>query len=217
MGVEVNPGADKVAFVACRAGRDQAKSKYEYDGVDNCQAASLLFGGDRLCAYGCLGLGSCVRVCPFDAIHVNAKGIAEVDPAKCTGCGKCVKACPRKVIRLVPEAMSVHVGCNNLDRGRAVKDVCAIGCTACKICEKNCPEGAITVINNLATIDYAKCHEHAICVEKCPQKTIVRLGDRRGGAEAAGAGPVGAAGAVKAAAKAAPAPGHCGACPQPPD
>ncbi len=202
MGVAVDLQADKVALVACRAGRDQAKSKYQYAGVDNCQAAGLLFGGDKLCPYGCLGLGSCVRVCPFDAIHINAQGVAEVDRGKCTGCGKCVKACPRKVIQLVPEQKHVLVACRSRDRGRQVREACAIGCTACKICEKNCPEGAITVVDNLAVIDFEKCNECGVCVEKCPQKTIIGL------KAAVKREPV-------PAAAAADPPGHCGAC-QPP-
>jgi electron transport complex protein RnfB len=175
MGVSVELQAEQVAFVACRAGRDRAKVKYTYAGVDNCQAAHLLFGGDKQCAYGCLGLGSCVRVCTFEAIRINEEGVAVVDREKCTGCGKCVKACPRQVIAMVPKHKSVLVGCMNKERGRQVKDACTIGCTACKICEKNCEAGAVTVVNNLAVIDFARCTECNVCVEKCPQKTILNL------------------------------------------
>jgi len=172
MGVSIEAGEDLVAWVACRAGRTTAKMKYRYEGVDDCQAADLLFGGDKLCSYGCLGLGSCVRVCPFDAIHVTPEGVALVDKKKCTGCTKCVAVCPRHVISMVPKSQTVLVGCNNHDRGRRAKEVCDLACTACKICEKNCPESAIVVTDNLAVIDYAKCTECGICVEKCPQKTI---------------------------------------------
>lgn len=175
LGISVEAQVEKIAFVACRAGRDIAKSKYEYKGVDNCQAASLLFGGERACAYGCLGLGSCVRVCPFDAIHVGADGVAVVDRDKCRSCEKCVKACPRHLIRMVPKAQTVLVACSNLDKGKKAKDQCSMACIACKICEKNCPQKAIVVTNNLAVIDDEKCKQHAVCVEKCPQKTIIRL------------------------------------------
>ncbi len=175
MGVALEAQAEQVAFVACRGGTGTALTKYTYAGVDNCQAANLLFGGDKLCAYGCLGLGSCVRVCPFDAIHIGDDGIAIVDREKCTSCGKCVKACPRKVIVIVPKKKSVLVACMNLERGRQVKEACSVSCIACKICEKNCPQEAIVVKNNLAVIDFAKCTECNICVEKCPQKTILNL------------------------------------------
>jgi electron transport complex protein RnfB len=186
LGVSLEPAEDKVAFVACRAGRSTAKMKYLYRGVDNCQAASLFFGGDKACREGCLGLGSCVQACPFDAIHVTADGVALVDREKCTSCEKCVKACPRGLISMQPKTQEVLVACANRDKARQAKEVCPLACTACKICEKNCPEKAIVVTDNLAVIDPAKCTQCGICVEKCPQKTIIRLSL----AAAVGAGPL---------------------------
>ncbi len=153
--------------------RSRTRNKFEYEGVADCQAAAVLFGGDKACAWGCLGLGSCERACPFDAMHVNEEGVAVVDRAKCTGCTKCVKACPRDLIYMVPKSQQVLVACMNHDRGKRAKEVCDISCTACKICEKNCPYDAIHVIDNLAVIDFAKCTQCNICVEKCPQSTII--------------------------------------------
>jgi electron transport complex protein RnfB len=176
MGIELTPKEELVAYVACRAGRKTAKMKYDYEGVDNCQAASILFGGDKYCQYGCLGLGSCVRVCPFNAIKITDDGLALVDSARCRACLKCVKACPRKLISMVPRNQTVLVACRNLDRGKRAKEVCPIACIACRICEKNCPADAITVVNNLAVIDYAKCTRCGICVGKCPQKSISLVG-----------------------------------------
>jgi electron transport complex protein RnfB len=175
MGVAVNAQEELVAFVACRSGRKVARMKYDYVGVRNCQAASLLFGGDKYCEYGCIGLGSCVRVCPFDAITVTEEGLSVVDSAKCRACRKCVKACPRKLIGMVPKSQTVLVACKNLDRGKRAKEVCPMACIACRLCERNCPADAITVTNNLAVIDYAKCTRCGICIEKCPQKSIILL------------------------------------------
>jgi len=175
MGIAVEAKEVTVAFVACRAGRKVAKMKYAFAGVNNCQAASLLFGGDKLCDYGCIGLGSCVRVCPFDAIHITQEGLALVDRDKCRACQKCVKACPRKLISMVPKSQTVLVACRNLDKGRKAKEVCAIACIACRLCEKNCPSDAIKVVNNLAVMDYAKCTRCGICIAKCPQKCIILL------------------------------------------
>ena len=46
----------------------------------------------------CTGCGLCVKVCPFDAMHlVNEK--AE-DDEKCTLCGACVKVCPVDAITI---------------------------------------------------------------------------------------------------------------------
>ena len=175
MGVAVNAQEELVAFVACRSGRKVARMKYDYVGVRNCQAASLLFGGDKYCEYGCIGLGSCVRVCPFDAIAVTEEGLSVVDSAKCRACRKCVKACPRKLIGMVPKSQTVLVACRNLDKGKRAKEVCPMACIACRLCERNCPADAITVTNNLAVIDSAKCTRCGICIEKCPQKSIILL------------------------------------------
>ena len=62
-------------------------------------------GGAKMCTYGCLGFGSCVKVCPFDAIHVIG-GVAVVDREACKACGKCVAKCPRHLIQLIPYANS---------------------------------------------------------------------------------------------------------------
>lgn len=173
LGVEIEPSAEIVAFVACRAGRKEAKKKFTYSGVDNCQAASILFTGDKACVYGCLGLGSCAKACPFDAISVSPEGLAVVDAGKCRACRKCVKACPRGLISMVPRSQNVLIACRNLDRGKKAKEVCAMSCIACRICEKACPEQAIAMSENLAVIDFTKCDQCAVCAEKCPQKAFL--------------------------------------------
>ena len=46
----------------------------------------------------CVACGSCMKVCPKDAIQV-IKGIyAQIDKTKCIRCGLCMKACPASVI-----------------------------------------------------------------------------------------------------------------------
>jgi len=44
---------------------------------------------------------TCVRVCPYDVPVINAKGEAEIDPAKCKGCGSCAAECPAEAIELM--------------------------------------------------------------------------------------------------------------------
>jgi Na+-translocating ferredoxin:NAD+ oxidoreductase RNF subunit RnfB len=175
MGVSLEPQTELVAFVACQAGRKTARMKYTYVGIDDCKAASLLFGGDKYCRHGCLGLGSCVRACPFDALKITDDGLAKVDRVKCRSCQKCVAVCPLKLISMVPKHQTVLVACKNLDKGKKAKEACEVACIACRICEKNCPTAAIVVTNNLAVMDYAKCTRCGICVEKCPQKSILLL------------------------------------------
>lgn len=48
----------------------------------------------------CVACGTCVKVCPMDAIHVAHGVSAQVAPDKCVGCGKCAKDCPADVIKI---------------------------------------------------------------------------------------------------------------------
>lgn len=185
LGVAVTDQEEMVAFVACRVGRNESKRKYDYVGLHDCQAASLLFTGDKSCDYGCLGLGSCAKACPFGAIVITKEGLAVVDRAKCKSCQKCVKSCPRKLISMVPKNQTVLVACRNLDKGKKAKEVCPVSCIGCKICEKNCPAQAIVVVNNLAVIDFAKCTGCGICVQKCPQKAIIVTAGKKADVSAA--------------------------------
>lgn len=172
MGLEATASVKKVAKVKCEGHEENCENRYDYDGFDSCVAANMLNGGPKKCLYGCMGLGSCVQVCPFDAIFINDKGLAEVDKEKCTACNKCIEICPKAVIDLVPYEQLTIVACNNKERGPQVKKNCKVACIACGICEKNCPYDAIHVINFLAEIDYDKCTNCMICVEKCPTKAI---------------------------------------------
>ncbi len=172
MGVTADTSVKQVAHVICKGGSCNAKKEYDYSGIADCRAAHALNGGDLACKYGCMGYGSCVAVCEFDAIHINENNIAEVDPEKCTACGACLEICPKDVIQYVPYGQEVIVNCNNKQKGGMVKKNCKVACIACKICEKNCPVGAIKVIDNVAQIDYDICIECMICVNKCPTKAI---------------------------------------------
>ena len=175
MGVEVAPAERRVAFVRC-AGGSRAGRKYDYIGLADCQAAVKIAGNGPLeCAYGCLGFGSCVKACKFDALHINALGAAEVDRDKCTLCRQCMDACPRHLIIDIPSAADVVVPWASLDKGAAAKNNCAASCIACKLCEKNCPQDAIHVIDNVAVIDYTKCTSCGTCVAKCPRKVLLDI------------------------------------------
>ena len=79
MGMEAGNSVHKVAFVKCAGTCDKAGSDYTYYGIKDCTMASMMQnGGQKSCNYGCLGYGSCVKACPFDAIHI-VDGIAVVD------------------------------------------------------------------------------------------------------------------------------------------
>ncbi len=161
------------ARVMCQGGTSRSRKKFVYEGVADCRAAVLAGGGDKSCAYGCLGYGTCTRVCPFDALHMGTDGLPVVDITKCTGCRKCEQACPKKVIEVLPASKMVLVSCHSKDKGGETRKNCDVGCIACGACVKVCPFDAPSVQNNFSRIDINKCRVCGLCVPKCPTKAIV--------------------------------------------
>ncbi|NJD04843.1 MAG: 4Fe-4S dicluster domain-containing protein [Ruminiclostridium sp.] len=174
MGMEVDIAGAKTARVHCN-GRDSiSRHKFEYYGMEDCAAASQLFAGRKNCTYGCLGLGSCAKACPFDAIEI-VNGIARVMEDRCKSCGKCVEACPKKLIELVPVSGEYSVLCRSKDKGPITRKNCDAGCIGCTKCTKACRYDAIHMEGFLAKIDYDKCVNCGECVSVCPTMAIRRL------------------------------------------
>ena len=163
------------AVVFCAGCDGAANKKMVYDGVDSCRMAAQLFGGEKSCVYGCLGLGDCVRVCPYGAVSV-CDGVAVVNADRCRACKKCVAACPKRLIALVPKARATAaVLCKNHDKGAQTKKACAAGCIGCTKCVRTCPNEAISMDKNAATVDPAKCTACGACVSGCPTGAIRTL------------------------------------------
>ena len=181
MGVEVPDASNrKVARVRCQGDCEVAKQKFEYQGIQDCNAACTVGDGYKSCKFACLGLGTCVKVCPFDAIHIDpVKKLPVVDEEKCAACGKCVAACPKSVIALEAEKNEVALLCRNTDKLKAVMDVCKVGCIGCQKCMKACKFEAITMVNNLPVIDYDKCRGCRQCAEACPTGALKALKPRK--------------------------------------
>ena len=172
MGQEVGDVERKVAYVKCDGTSEKRESDYNYFGIDTCVYAAKMPGSSPYsCKYGCLGFGSCVKVCDRDAIRIiNKKAV--VDESLCIACGKCLKVCPHNLIELIPAKSKYRVQCSSCSRGKDVKNACTAGCIGCGMCARNCPNDAIIFENNIAKIDQSKCTACGLCAEKCPVKSI---------------------------------------------
>ena len=171
MGTDAAVLERKVAFVRCKGTCDACKQQGNYVGINDCRAAALAGINLKDCDYGCMGLGSCVAVCPQNAIKM-IDGVAVVNPNLCVACGLCVKTCPKGLIELIPESKHVRVQCMNRDKGPLVKKVCSAGCIGCSLCTRQCQFDAIHMDGNLAKVTYENCTQCGKCAEKCPAHVI---------------------------------------------
>ena len=126
-GQEVVEREPQVAWTSCTYGVGAADPVYRYDGAFDCRAAVLLYGGSKVCPIGCLGLGTCVKVCEFGAVRLGDNNLPVFDPNRCVACGACVRACPKHIISLTSATE------------RIVDEHTTDECTA--PCQRACPTG----------------------------------------------------------------------------
>lgn len=163
----------KIAVVRCNGGND-CSDKFEYVGNDDCKAQATFMNGKKSCSCGCLGGGTCLNNCAYNAILMK-DGYARVNGALCEACGICANNCPKGIIGFIPYNAKIFVACSSRDKGKDVMSICKTGCIGCGICSKTCPQQAITMVDNLPVIDYGKCSGCKTCVAKCPRKTIKEI------------------------------------------
>ncbi|MDR0585158.1 MAG: RnfABCDGE type electron transport complex subunit B [Treponema sp.] len=164
-----------VTVLACQGSSTHAGLKGEYTGLRTCRGAKLSAGGTKLCAWGCLGFGDCVKRCKFGALTLNSeKRLPVVEYSKCTGCRLCINECPQGLLKGIPKdqkgAMTL---CSNRNPVRQmVIKTCKIACIKCGLCVKNCPLQCINLDSNIPVVDLVKCTSCGTCVEKCPTKVF---------------------------------------------
>ena len=159
MGMTIEAKEPDIARPGCTYGTGKAAKKFEYKGLDDCQAVSMLYGGMKICTIGCLGLGSCMRACPFSAIVMGEDGLPVVLEDKCTGCGACERICPKNIIKL-----------SSVTR-RILQEYTTDDCTT--PCQRACPAG----INICEYIRHISEGDHSgavqIIKERNPFPTVI--------------------------------------------
>ncbi|MGB0723621.1 MAG: RnfABCDGE type electron transport complex subunit B [Gammaproteobacteria bacterium] len=179
LGVDAGDVEKRVARLACAGGSHVARMRSHYKGIDSCRAAAVLSGGPKACHWGCLGLGDCAEICDQDAIVLDRNGLPIVIEDRCTACGDCEEICPKGLFSIHEVSHRLWVACANQDKDEKAEEVCEVACTACERCTKDTPEGVITMVNNLAVVDYSNnALASRLATERCQTGAIVWLSDQ---------------------------------------
>ncbi len=154
MGQKVEVREPEFSYTTCIYGVGRADPIYTYNGASDCNAAMLLYGGSKLCPIGCIGLGSCVEACQFDALRMGEDNLPVVNLDNCVGCGACVEACPKNIVTLTSATR------------RILSEYVTDECTA--PCMRACPTG-INIRDYIREIREGRYEEAVrIIKEKCP-------------------------------------------------
>ncbi|MEA3306240.1 MAG: RnfABCDGE type electron transport complex subunit B [Elusimicrobiota bacterium] len=172
LGITMESAKPMTCVVLCNGNETTTKFLADYKGIRDCWAVKEILPSVKQCAYGCVGLGSCISACKYDALEV-VDGLIKVDPELCVGCGACIDKCPQHVLKLVvKKPRKYHVACSSKDKGGVTRKYCSNGCIACGLCVKACKFDAIKVENFCAIIDDEKCINCGLCAKACPVKCI---------------------------------------------
>lgn len=175
MGVEPVEVEAKVAFIKCAG---SAAGKERFAGCESCDAAKAAGFTKGECAYGCMGIGTCIERCKFDAMKLE-DGNVIIDREKCSGCEACLSGCIQEIIEMIPKDATNFIPCSSKADEKNTLSICGYGCIGCGDCALACPKDAITMVmgdkvdGRYAAIDYSKCEGCVTCTVKCRKKIIV--------------------------------------------
>jgi NADPH-dependent glutamate synthase beta subunit-like oxidoreductase/Na+-translocating ferredoxin:NAD+ oxidoreductase RNF subunit RnfB len=158
MGQKVEKREPEFSWTSCIYGVGEADPIYEYNGAMDCRAAVTLYGGSKLCPIGCIGLGTCVKACQFNALSMGDNNLPIVNHDNCVGCGACVKECPKNIITLTSATQ------------RIMSEYTTDECTA--PCQRTCPTG-INIRGYIQEIGNGNYERALLTIkEKCPLPLI---------------------------------------------
>lgn len=107
--------------------------------------------------------------------HILVKRITF--PQICKGCLPdvlhllCIHRFAWSAIIVISSGFDFHE--SDFAEGAQTRKACTVGCIGCMKCQKVCKFEAVTVENNLATIDYDKCKNCGLCQKECPTGAIL--------------------------------------------
>ncbi len=78
----------------------RSNEMFKYDDRLDCFLFASIYETDFGANNGCIGLGSCAKVCTTESIQI--KDHTAVISTSCNGCGLCVSRCPKNFIKLCP-------------------------------------------------------------------------------------------------------------------
>ena len=125
----------------------------------------------------CNGCGSCVRLCPVDAISGERKAVHVVDENLCIECGACGRICPKGSV-LNAEKMPCLKTLKLWMWPRPIIDL--KNCISCRVCVEGCPTRCLDMNVDVGDKhpraglkEPKRCISCGFCAEECPVDAII--------------------------------------------
>lgn len=77
----------------------------------------------------CIRCGTCVEICPVNAVSMQNNKYPEINPDSCTRCGNCVKACPEQALDIAGKHVTVDEVMDQIEKDTVFYDQSGGGVT----------------------------------------------------------------------------------------